>query len=231
VPHSSRSDEWDVNRSIADEQICPPTLAPYLYPCPWPLDIAALNAAAHHVLGTHDFTSFAAGDPDLTTRTARSSLDTQEKAVISTGGGAAAVAERPPHLPSPLPLHLLLGTPSLQAWVSKPINKEEGALAPGPCPSSKPKTNIRTITHSAFHTRDNLLIYTVTATGFLHHMVRNLVGTFIQAGAGRLAPSSIPALLAARNRAAAGPTAPPTGLFLLSVAYASNPEPRTSDLA
>jgi len=45
------------------------------------------------------------------------------------------------------------------------------------------------------------------------------VGTFVQAGAHRLAPDSIPALLAACNRAVAGPTAPATGLFLVSVEY------------
>jgi tRNA pseudouridine38-40 synthase len=52
-------------------------------------------------------------------------------------------------------------------------------------------------------------------------MVRNLVGTFVQAGAHRLAPDSIPTLLAARNRSAAGPTAPPQGLFLVNVEYPS----------
>jgi len=39
-----------------------------LWPCPWPLDLAALNRAAGYVLGTHDFTSFAASDPDMTAR-------------------------------------------------------------------------------------------------------------------------------------------------------------------
>jgi len=60
-------------------------------------------------------------------------------------------------------------------------------------------------------------------------MVRNLVGTFVQCGAHRLSPDTIPSLLAARNRAAAGPTAPPTGLFLVSVEYAptDNPQPAT----
>jgi tRNA pseudouridine38-40 synthase len=53
----------------------------------------------------------------------------------------------------------------------------------------------------------------------IYHMVRNLVGTFVQAGAHRLLPDSIPTLLAARNRAAAGPTAPASGLFLVSVEY------------
>jgi tRNA pseudouridine38-40 synthase len=55
-------------------------------------------------------------------------------------------------------------------------------------------------------------------------MVRNLVGTFVQAGAHRLSPDSIPALLAARNRAAAGPTAPASGLFLVSVDYPAPPK-------
>ena len=42
------------------ERICPPTLAPYVWPCPWPLSPDALNRAAAHVAGTHDFTSFVA---------------------------------------------------------------------------------------------------------------------------------------------------------------------------
>jgi tRNA pseudouridine38-40 synthase len=50
-------------------------------------------------------------------------------------------------------------------------------------------------------------------------MVRNLVGTFVQCGARRLPPDAIPGILAAGNRSAAGPTAPPTGLFLISVEY------------
>ena len=138
--------------------ICPPILAPYVWPCPWPLDLDALNAAAGHVVGTHDFTSFAAADPDLATRNA---------------------AEEAPPPPIRTVCRHSRGTP----------------------------------------TADGLLIYRVTATGFLHHMVRNLVGTFVQAGAHRLAPGSIPTLLAARNRSAAGPTAPPQGLFLISVDY------------
>jgi tRNA pseudouridine38-40 synthase len=50
-------------------------------------------------------------------------------------------------------------------------------------------------------------------------MVRNLVGTFVQAGAHRISPDSIPTLLAVRNRSAAGPTAPASGLFLVNVEY------------
>jgi tRNA pseudouridine38-40 synthase len=50
-------------------------------------------------------------------------------------------------------------------------------------------------------------------------MVRNLVGTMLDVGRGRLSVNAIPAILAARSRAAAGPTAPARGLFLASVEY------------
>ncbi len=59
----------------------------------------------------------------------------------------------------------------------------------------------------------------VEGDGFLRHMVRNLVGTLLEVGAGRRAPDSIPALLAARDRARAGPTAPAGGLTLVRVHY------------
>jgi tRNA pseudouridine38-40 synthase len=159
VPHSSQPHRDERANSCNDlNLICPPILAPYVWPCPWPLDLGALNRGSAQVLGTHDFTSFAASDPDLAARTSESG----------------------------------------------------------------PPANVRTVTHSAWHADGNLLIYRVTATGFLHHMVRNLVGTFVQCGAHRLPPKSIPTILAARNRSAAGPTAPPTGLFLANVEY---PEP------
>jgi tRNA pseudouridine38-40 synthase len=64
-----------------------------------------------------------------------------------------------------------------------------------------------------------LLIYRVRGNGFLHHMVRNLVGTMLDVGRGHLGIDRIPAILAARSRVAAGPTAPAQGLFLHSVEY------------
>lgn len=55
--------------------------------------------------------------------------------------------------------------------------------------------------------------------GFLRHMVRNLVGTLIQAGTDRLSTEQFAAILAAKDRKAAGPTAPACGLFLEQVHY------------
>ena len=64
-----------------------------------------------------------------------------------------------------------------------------------------------------------LLVYRVRGNGFLHHMVRNLVGTMLDVGRGRLRVDEIHGILAARRRAEAGPTAPSRGLFLHSVEY------------
>lgn len=59
----------------------------------------------------------------------------------------------------------------------------------------------------------------ISADSFLHHMVRNIVGTLVETGRGAREPGRMPALLAARDRALAGPTAPPQGLTLVRVLY------------
>ncbi len=142
---------------IFRDELCPPTLARYIYALNWPLDIRAMTQAADLVLGEHDFTSFAANDPEIDIRNAD--------------------------------------------------------------PAAEPANNVRTILKSQWISEGSLLIYQVTGNGFLHHMVRNLVGTFLDVGRGAILAESIPAILAARSRSAAGPTAPARGLFLISVRY------------
>ncbi|WP_439576837.1 tRNA pseudouridine(38-40) synthase TruA [Elioraea sp.] len=61
------------------------------------------------------------------------------------------------------------------------------------------------------------------ARSFLHHQVRNLVGTLKLVGEGRWTPADVAAALAARDRSAAGPTAPAEGLALTAVRYAADP--------
>lgn len=83
-----------------------------------------------------------------------------------------------------------------------------------------PRSTVRTIFSSAWTEEDgDLLIYRVRGSGFLHHMVRNLVGTMLEIARGQFPAGSMPAILAARARSAAGPTAPAKGLFLHSVEY------------
>jgi tRNA pseudouridine38-40 synthase len=63
------------------------------------------------------------------------------------------------------------------------------------------------------------LCFTIEADGFLRCMVRNIVGTLVEIGAGKRRPEQIEQILAAADRSAAGPTAPARGLFLLKVRY------------
>ena len=65
-----------------------------------------------------------------------------------------------------------------------------------------------------------LLCYEVAGTGFLRHMVRIIVGSLVEVGRGRQPAAWIGGVIASRNRATAGPTAPPDGLFLVRVDYA-----------
>jgi tRNA pseudouridine38-40 synthase len=145
--------------------ICPPFLARYVYHHPYPMDEEALMRASEHVVGKHDFTSFAASDPDRNARLA-----------------------------------------------------EQAEQDAGPCDGGK-LSNIRTIHSSQWARTREELIYTLRGDGFLHHMVRNLVGTFLLAGKGSLSGGDLPAILEARNRSAAGPTAAACGLYLVSVEY------------
>jgi tRNA pseudouridine38-40 synthase len=82
-------------------------------------------------------------------------------------------------------------------------------------------SNVRTIFTSrlTWRPRTSILAYEVRGSGFLHHMVRNIVGTLIEVGRGKLAPPDVRAILKARDRARAGPTAPASGLCLVKVEY------------
>jgi tRNA pseudouridine38-40 synthase len=86
-----------------------------------------------------------------------------------------------------------------------------------------PLSTIRTLHTSTWEVRPGeagaMLVYRVRGNGFLHHMVRNLVGTMLDVGRGLIALERIPGILAARDRSVAGPTAPARGLFLHSVEY------------
>ncbi|SRR5579871_249270 len=137
---------------INREAICSPFLSRYVWHYPYPLNEDAMAEAAPLMQGEHDFTSFAAVDPER--------------------------------------------------------GRDE-----------VPASNVRTIFSSQWRRDRDELIYTVSGSGFLHHMVRNLVGTFILVGKGTLAPSEVTRILEMRNRSAAGATAPASGLYLVKVEY------------
>jgi len=65
--------------------------------------------------------------------------------------------------------------------------------------------------------------FDLAARSFLHNQVRSIVGTLERVGAGAWSPDDVGAALAARNRAACGPVAPPQGLYLVGVSYPADP--------
>lgn len=79
---------------------------------------------------------------------------------------------------------------------------------------------VRNVRRVEFRRAGALLRIEVAADGFLHHMVRTIVGTLIECGTGRRDPGRLPGILTAGDRAAAGPTAPAQGLYLAGVRYA-----------
>jgi tRNA pseudouridine38-40 synthase len=148
--HSARAKTYRYR--VFRQPICPPFLARYVWHYPYPLAEEKMAGAAARVAGEHDFTSFAAADPER--------------------GGEDA-----------------------------------------------PVSNVRQIFSSSWERSGEEFVYTVRGSGFLHHMVRNLVGTFILVGKGTLQVEDVALILAARNRSAAGATAPASGLYLVSVEY------------
>ena len=78
---------------------------------------------------------------------------------------------------------------------------------------------VKTIFSSEWSSADGLLVYRVCGSGFLHHMVRNLVGTMVDIGRDSRKLEDLPKILRSRDRSQAGPTAPASGLYLVGVEY------------
>lgn len=83
----------------------------------------------------------------------------------------------------------------------------------------KERDSIRVIRRLNLRKKDCEIIIEIEADGFLRHMARNIVGTLIEIGRGKLPPGSMKRILKARDRKRAGPTAPAKGLVLVRVKY------------
>lgn len=84
------------------------------------------------------------------------------------------------------------------------------------------KTPMRNVTEFTIERRDHFILIEIEANAFLHHMVRNIVGTLMKIGSGLKEPEWLKDVLAAKNRRVAAETAPAEGLYLINVTY---PEP------
>jgi len=84
------------------------------------------------------------------------------------------------------------------------------------------KTNICKIYMAEWDERENHLVFTIRADRFLRNMVRAIVGTIVEVGRERMTPDEFAKTIEAKNRSAAGPSAPPEGLFLTYIEYPNN---------
>jgi len=89
--------------------------------------------------------------------------------------------------------------------------------------SCQARSPVRTIDRLDVNQEGEIISIDVEARSFLHHQVRNFAGTLKLVGEGRWKIEAVAEALAARNRAKAGPTAPPDGLCMLAVVYPEDP--------
>lgn len=85
-------------------------------------------------------------------------------------------------------------------------------------------TTVRTVYEVKVEKEEEKVLITVKGNGFLYNMVRIIAGTLMEVGYGRLAPEKLPEIIEAKNREAAGPTAPAKGLILLRYVIDNMPE-------
>ena len=81
------------------------------------------------------------------------------------------------------------------------------------------KSPVRDVRRLDIHKRDDYFVFDLAANAFLHHMVRNIVGSLVYVGKGNHAPAWIGGVLASRDRALAAPTLGAAGLYLAHVSY------------
>ena len=197
--HSARAKTYRYR--IYREAICPPFLTRYVWHYPYPLDEGAMKQAALLVIGEHDFTSFAAVDPERGQATGSLRLRSVENPHFSRKERARN------------------GAPGIFISFGGPQAHGHSGQAPTRSHTNIAASNVRNIFSSLWERLGEELVYTVRGSGFLHHMVRNLVGTFILVGKGTLKVEDVSRILDARNRSAAGATAPASGLYLVDVEY------------
>jgi tRNA pseudouridine38-40 synthase len=118
-----------------------------------------------------------------------------------------------------------LDVAAMQTAAQALVGEHDFAAFCGADPAAKDQTTTRRVIESSVHVEHPLIRYRVEATAFLKHMVRNVVGTLVEVGLGERTASSMPALIASRDRTRAGATAPAIGLVLCEVRYEGRSSP------
>ncbi len=138
--------------------------------------------------------------------------------ILNGGPGSPFEVRYCSHVPQPLDFDAMIAA-------AQPLEGLHDFAAFAAAGSSVPHTK-RTITElrvnrgfAPWNARGALITIDVDGDGFLRHMVRNIAGTLVEIGLGRWPATAMAEILASRDRARAGSTAPPQGLFLIDVRY------------
>ena len=211
---------------LDDGEVAELFLSRYVWRQRRPLDGVAMRAAAAELIGEHDFVSFeSAGSPrkttvrnvmDLTVTRCGAGDPFRPSAWIEFGGkprtligaGEGRAVRDGNSLSESEECGAGQGR-AVENWSAGPTRHR------GPTPPARPGMGI-----SDDHDEVGPLIrIDIVANGFLYNMVRNIVGTLVEVGRGSRTPDWVATVRDARDRKQAGPTAPPTGLFLVAVDY------------
>ena len=117
------------------------------------------------------------------------------------------------------PLNLPLMRNEAQALIGRKDFKSFQAADPAKSNDENDGSTMRTIKRIEIKKKGDLIQIDIEANGFLYKMVRNIVGTLLEIASGKLSHGSIPKILKAKDRKAAGQTAPAKGLCLMEVNY------------
>ncbi len=132
-------------------------------------------------------------------------------AVLNRRERNALLARYAAHVPPPLDLE------AMRAGAAHLVGERDFRSFAAARPDER---TVRCLRRLEIEPRGELVRLEAAADGFLHHMVRTIAGTLLECGTGRRDPAGLAAVLAARSREAAGPTAPAHGLYLAGVRYA-----------
>ena len=181
---------------IRNGAIASPFERAYVWHLIEPLALDAMNSAAGRLVGTHDFAAFRSAGSEVS--------------------GTVRTITRSAWRETPRGVYQLEGYDPQQAFDRDlPAATTRGprrARLRGGVEAERP------VATSEGHTT-SLLTYEISGDGFLRHMVRAIVGTLVDVGRGWRDGADIGVLLQGGTRAQAGATAPPQGLFLVSVDY------------
>jgi tRNA pseudouridine38-40 synthase len=174
-----------------------PVISPFEHRYAWhiagPLDVSAMCAAARRIEGRHDFASFQA---------AGSTTTTTERTILASHVRKRFTAEN---------------AENAEDKTCSGIESDGfdlSVLRAGQAVARSGAGEQRLVLGG-----EGFITYEITGDGFLRHMVRTIVGTLVEIGRARRGVDWIDEVLASRDRAAAGPTAPAAGLFLVAVDY------------